>query len=399
MTPLGLYIHIPYCVQKCPYCDFNSYGTEHRTALPTHTQYIDAVLTEAQHYSAQPEWQTRAIATMFLGGGTPSLLGANDLERLLLGIKEIFPFAPDAEVTMEANPGTLQEELSLEKLERVQSAGVNRISFGAQSFSPTKLEFLGRIHHPDDTPRAVALARRAGITNINLDLIFGCLNETHEAWQHDLNSAIALSPTHISAYGLTIEPGTEFGRRAKKGAHLQVSEEHFRALYRQTTAALNAAKYSRYEVSNYSQPGHECQHNLGYWLGHDYLALGAGAHGFSSTRRWRYNNFPSPTKYVEQVISHGHARHQEENLTLSNEELEFLLTRLRLTQGLDLNEYRLRFKKDWLGVKDCIASELARQGLLIQSANSIHLTEQGFEVADSIVEAFAAEMQTQNVIL
>ncbi len=264
--PLTLYLHLPWCVQKCPYCDFNSHAL--RTTLPE-AAYVDALLADAAREA--PAVAGRDIVAVFIGGGTPSLFSAASLQRLLTTLAQHFELAGDAEITLEANPGTVEYG----DLAGYRAAGINRLSLGAQSFDAAALSRLGRIHGPDDIHRVVAEARDAGFDNLNLDIMYGLPEQTRAQALADIEAAVDLAPEHISHYQLTLEPNTVFHRRPPP----LPEDETVYTMFLSASAALARAGYGRYEVSAYAAAGRECRHNLNYWRYGDYLGLGAGAHG------------------------------------------------------------------------------------------------------------------------
>nr|MBP9838114.1 radical SAM family heme chaperone HemW [Pseudomonadota bacterium] len=311
---IGIYIHIPYCILKCPYCDFNSYTVgKEKNAFPEEA-YTKSLLSELTFQLNNPAWQERECHSVFFGGGTPSLFSPASIDSLISAIKRNFRLTTDAEITLEANPGTLQEELIVEKLAGFREAGVNRISMGAQSFNPEKLKFLGRIHSPEESLNAVKNIKASGFKNFNLDLIYAVNNESREEWESDLRQAIALEPNHISAYCLTIEPGTEFGKKHKKGLLKVLDEEVQAKMYEQTLKTLEVNSYYQYEVSNFSKTSHQCRHNLTYWNWSDYLGLGAGAHSFlksynnSNILAKRWSNIPGPNDYIQRANEIGNCQ-------------------------------------------------------------------------------------------
>lgn len=267
--PLALYVHMPWCVRKCPYCDFNSHAIQGE--MPE-AAYIDALLSdldaECRRLAAGP---IRSLISIFIGGGTPSLFSGAAIRRLLDGVRARFVLAPDAEITLEANPGTVDQA----HFAGYAEAGVNRLSIGVQSLSADALERLGRIHTPDAARRAVAAARAAGITNINLDLMFALPGQDLAAARDDLERLIALEPTHLSYYELTLEPNTAFYQQPPTLPDLDLAD----AIQQQGFALLAAAGFERYEISAFAQSGARCRHNLNYWRFGDYLGIGAGAHG------------------------------------------------------------------------------------------------------------------------
>ncbi|MGH2726197.1 MAG: radical SAM family heme chaperone HemW, partial [Actinomycetota bacterium] len=265
----GIYVHIPYCISRCPYCDFNTYVGIEDTA----PAYVDALLREADAWSARASGRT--AGSIFVGGGTPSLLDPPLMRALLDGLRRAFAVEPDAEVTIEANP----ETVDVSRLRAFRDAGVNRISFGAQSFRPHVLATLGRAHTAGRTVAAVREARAAGFDNLNLDLIYGTPGETLDDWRISLERAVALEPEHLSAYALTIEEGTAFGADVASGRMPGPDEDDQAEKYERALDLLSEAGYEHYEISNWARPGFACRHNLVYWTQGEYAGLGAGAHG------------------------------------------------------------------------------------------------------------------------
>lgn len=395
MNSFGLYIHIPYCIKKCPYCDFNSYGVGRvdlkSDEIMPEEKYTQALITELQHYAKNPSWNKRPLHSIFFGGGTPSLFSANSIRKIIKIAKENFSFKENIEITLEANPGTIQEKLGTNKLKYFKNAGINRISMGVQGFNENKLKFLGRLHSKEDVVSAVTNIKDAGFENFNLDLIFGVAEETLVDWKNDLEKIIELNPKHISCYCLTIEAGTEFGKLQKKGK-LKVLEDDLQAkMFELTQLTLTKAGYLQYEISNYAKAGGECLHNLGYWQGLDYLGLGAGAHSYLQIKnqveifgkRWR--NLPGPEDYISKVISKGHASHNEEELDQEKARLEYLFLAFRTKLGFDLNYYQEKF-----AVKNEISSilqKLSEQKLIKQTPQNLYVpTDKGLLFVDEILK-------------
>ncbi|HVN87478.1 MAG TPA: radical SAM family heme chaperone HemW [Candidatus Binatia bacterium] len=405
MAVYSLYVHIPYCQSKCPYCDFNSYAA---ARWPERT-YVDALIAEFEHYTEQPEWRG-VVETIFFGGGTPSLFAPESIARVLEAVRRLWPEdstqravgsrqSPDSdpaanchlppadsfEITLEANPGTI----TLDKLRGFRDAGINRISFGVQSFQPRHLATLGRIHSGNEAMAAVELARRAGFDNLNLDLIFAVPGQTLDEWESDLRAAIALSPDHISAYNLTFEEGTAFHAMRAKGQLRQAPEEIEVAMFTRTREVLAAAGYAPYEISNFARRGRECRHNLNYWCGGSYLGVGAGAHSFAGTaqpgRRW--SNERNPTVYLERVAQYGHARAFEETLALAQARGEFVFLNLRLRSGFRAADFASRFGIEFLSAFPH-ASALQADGLLQLRDEAWQLSERGLLLADSVFATF-----------
>lgn len=386
-SQFGLYIHIPYCVQKCPYCDFNSYAVGN-SGTADEARYTSAVLAELKLHARSAEWQTRECSSIFFGGGTPSLFSAKSIGEILETIRAQFKCVADVECTLEANPGTLQEQLGADKLREFRQCGVNRISTGAQSFSARKLQALGRIHSPSDTATAVRSIVAAGFRNFNLDLIFGVQGETLEEWETDLIQALSFEPPHISAYSLTIESGTEFGRRARKGEILCADENIGADLFRLTAERLIVAGRARYEVSNFAKAGSECRHNLNYWRGNDYIGVGAGAHGFCGAQHRRWVNFPKPLHYIEAIEAGKFGIQREEDITAEQRELEYLFLRLRTVEGLNCYEFEREFHASFKERYDSPLDQFVNSGFLEMHDERIAVSETGFLFLDTILNEF-----------
>lgn len=320
--PLSLYVHLPWCVQKCPYCDFNSHAAG--DAAPR-GRYLDAVLRDLEREASRAA--KRTIQTIFLGGGTPSLFSPDEIARLLSGVRTHLDVAEDAEITMEANPGTVE----CGDPAGYRDAGVNRLSFGGQSFDDELLKRIGRIHSSDDIVRAVNDARSAGIGNINIDLMHGLPGQDIESALDDLRAAIDLEPAHLSWYQLTLEPNTVFYARPPEGLP---DDEISWEMQQQGQSLLAENGYEQYEVSAYARNQRHCRHNLNYWLFGDYLAVGAGAHGKVTNARgiFRYLKPANPLQYMKTVEA---ALAESESRPLAKSDLifEFMLNALRLSNG------------------------------------------------------------------
>lgn len=340
LPPLSLYVHVPWCVRKCPYCDFNSHelrrpgsgGTAPGLDADLEDRYVAALLADLE--SALPQVWGRRLRTVFLGGGTPSLLSAPGLDRLLSGIRARMPLAADAEVTLEANPGTFEAQ----KFADFRAAGVNRLSIGIQSFNPLHLQALGRVHDDRQARAAIEIARRS-FENFNLDLMYALPGQSLEQALDDLETALSHGPRHLSLYHLTLEPNTLFHRHPP-----QLPDEECAAdMQEAIEARLAQAGYRNYETSAFAQPGAEAQHNLNYWRFGDYLGIGAGAHGKISfpDRIVRQTRFKHPREYLEQAEK-GTAVQQETVLTPAELPFEFLMNALRLTEGFELGLFQER---------------------------------------------------------
>jgi oxygen-independent coproporphyrinogen-3 oxidase len=381
VTAFSLYLHIPYCDSKCPYCDFNSYAAKQ---WPERA-YADALIAEMAAAAAQPAWTGRVVQTIFFGGGTPSLFAPATIAELLATVRRLWPVADGAETTLEANPGTVD----VAKLRGLRAAGINRISFGVQSFHDQHLKTLGRIHNAATAVAAIGAARAAGFDNLNLDLIFAVPGQTGEEWEADLATAVALAPEHISAYGLTYEEGTAFHAQRRSGALKPLAEEAEVSMFTRTRAVLAAHGYEAYEISNFARGGRVCAHNLNYWRAGAYLGVGAGAHSFADQpapgRRW--GNEKSPVRYIDRATARGDARASEELLTPEQARGEFAFLGLRCSDGFAVADFAARFGCDPATAFPHLAG-LARDGLLRLADGRCRLTERGLLVADSVFATF-----------
>jgi oxygen-independent coproporphyrinogen-3 oxidase len=330
LPPLSLYIHVPWCVRKCPYCDFNSH--QQQGELPE-VEYVAALLQDLQQDSAYI--QGRALHSIFIGGGTPSLFSAASYATLLAAIQTVVPFADAIEITLEANPGTFEQE----KFSAYRQAGINRLSIGIQSFNDAHLKQLGRIHGGDEAQRAAAIAHKAGFTNFNLDLMFGLPGQTTAQACADLQTAIACAPTHLSWYQLTIEPNTEYFSRPPT----LPQDDAIAEMQEAGIAMLESHGFARYEISAYSKPGRQARHNLNYWDFGDYLGIGAGAHGKITNAdsgvilRTRKTRMPAHYLDPDREFTAETKAVAAEDLPL-----EFMMNALRLNAGVPLHYFAER---------------------------------------------------------
>ena len=375
---LALYVHMPWCVRKCPYCDFNSHQL--KSAAPD-SAYIDALIRDFD--LELPSVSGRRIDTVFFGGGTPSLFQPEDFSRLLGAFRQRIAFADDVEITLEANPGTIERG----RFAGYRDAGINRVSLGAQTFAPRALEALGRIHSADDTHRAVAELRAAKLDDFNLDLMYALPEQTPEEALEDVRIACALEPVHISYYQLTLEPGTVFHARPPK-----LPDED--AAWRIQTAGqrlLADAGYMQYEVSAYARPGKRCRHNLNYWLFGDYLGIGAGAHGKLSfelpQRILRTVKPKQPREYLEQIRRAGSG--ERSPIAAADLPFEFMLNALRLNEGFTVSDFRRRTGLEMASVERKLAEGEAR-GLLVRRVDGWHPSELGRRFLNDLQLGFLA---------
>ncbi|MFM7060795.1 MAG: radical SAM family heme chaperone HemW [Actinomycetes bacterium] len=352
----GVYVHVPFCSVRCDYCDFATWADRSHLI----DAYVEAVVIdlERQRLAGAP-----VASTVFLGGGTPSLLDGPQVARVL----DAIPRIPGAEVTVECNP----DAVDAERLAAYRSAGVDRLSFGVQSMSTHVLRALGRTHDPANVARAVDLARAAGFARLNLDLITGTPGETLEDWCRTLEGALALEPEHLSVYALTVEPGTPLGRRVASGAAPDVDEDAQADAYLLADASLTAAGYEWYEISNWARPGEECRHNLGYWLGGEWGAAGCAAHGFRAGRRWW--NVRTPERYLERIAAGADPASGDEALGPDAAAEEAFGLGLRTRFGV-----RVDPRAD-AALADLVAGDLVRR-----SGDRIVLTPRGRLVASDV---------------
>jgi putative oxygen-independent coproporphyrinogen III oxidase len=393
--PLSVYVHFPWCVAKCPYCDFNSFAL--RGALPE-TEYVAALVQDLQAQLAvdsRGDWNlaSRTVCSVFLGGGTPSLFPPRAIARVLEELRARLPLAADAEITLEANPGTVEHG----RFAGYAEAGVNRVSLGAQSFDAEALRRLGRIHGPDDTVRAVEELRAAGIDNFNLDLMYGLPGHDVEAALRDLRAALALAPAHVSHYALTLEPGTEFA--ARPPADL-ADHDTTVAMLAACAPLLRAAGFERYEVSAWARPGRRSIHNLNYWQFGDYLGLGAGAHGKLSgrarrdaastpleTRRTQHAR--DPRRYMAAVRDAARGASHPATAPVAPADLpfEFMVNGLRLVAGVPAESFTQRTGLASATIEPAVAALRAR-GLLQDDPAVLAATARGLDFLNDLLVEF-----------
>jgi putative oxygen-independent coproporphyrinogen III oxidase len=374
LPPLALYVHIPWCVRKCPYCDFNSH--EARGAIPE-DGYVAALVADLE--AALPLTWGRTVYTVFIGGGTPSVFSARSIDAILAAVRARLPLATDAEITLEANPGTFEAE----KFRDFRAAGVNRLSIGIQSFNPRLLKAIGRIHDGDEARRAVAIAQ-ASFDNVNLDLMYALPGQTLDEARADIDAAIARAPQHVSAYHLTLEPNTYFHRHPPPlpdddaSAAMQIALE----------AALAAAGYEHYETSAFARHGLRSRHNLNYWTFGDYLGIGAGAHSKLSFRDRivRQRRYRQPAQYMKSAAE-GAAVQQEQQVDARDVGVEFMMNALRLTEGFALSLFEER-----TGVPLTVAlhglAEAERRGLITRDHQRVTPTPLGQRFLNDLLQIF-----------
>ncbi|HEY7318338.1 MAG TPA: radical SAM family heme chaperone HemW [Candidatus Binatia bacterium] len=382
--PFSLYVHIPYCISKCPYCDFNS----HVVPEIPEARYTEALIQELNHYAIMYHWRDRVIQTIFFGGGTPSTFQPSSIARILECARSLFPTDSACEVTLEANPGTVESA----NFVGYRSHGINRISVGVQSFQPHLLEFLGRVHSANEAASALRVVRDAGFENFSLDLIYANPTQTRDDLEKDLDTALSFQPPHLSAYNLTIEEGTPFHHEYYAGRFSLLPEDEEIAMAELIERRLNAAGLQRYEISNYARPGFHSRHNVNYWQGGDYLGIGAGAHSHTRAakngiygRRWW--NEKNPARYMHQIRENGQAVAAAEESDLTKAAGEFMFSGLRLIDGVCLDGFRGRFGKSATEFYPRI-SGLLGEGLMETEGTRLRLTRRGILVANSIFVDF-----------
>ncbi|HHS88906.1 MAG TPA: oxygen-independent coproporphyrinogen III oxidase-like protein [Rhodobacteraceae bacterium] len=374
-SPLSLYIHLPWCVQKCPYCDFNS----HADPQPPESTYIDALIADLD--ASLPSVWGRSVQTIFFGGGTPSLFSPKGIERILSAVRARLRLAPTAEITLEANPGTVERE----KFQDFRHAGVTRLSIGIQSFDDVMLRRLERIHDGSEARLAVEAAKLAGFDNFNLDLMFGLPGQTVEQAISDLRQAIDHAPSHISRYQLTIEPNTLF--------HHQPPRLPDEALLWEMQSLggkmLASSGFQSYEVSAWSQPGMQCRHNRNYWEFGDYLGIGAGAHGKITDQGTGEIQRLSKHRRPEDYMARRGGSFVNDLTLLPPRDLpfEFMLNALRLTQGVDTELFTRRTGLNWDTISETV-NQLRKDGLLVASERRLAATSRGLQFLNDVVARF-----------
>ena len=389
---LELYIHIPFCVKKCNYCDFLSFGTEderlsdtpcHPTRqLPVPEVYVDRLCREIRWYGQKEEFSHRPVISVFFGGGTPSLLSEAQIFRLMAELRDNFLIRRDAEVTMEANPGTLTPG----KLKQMRFCGINRLSLGLQSTVERELKALGRIHSYGAFLQSFKWAREAGFKNINVDLMTALPEQTMSSYLKSLEQTAALKPEHISAYSLIIEPGTPFERMEAQGELALPDEDEEREMYHLTRKFLSEMGYERYEISNYARPGYECRHNIGYWRGRDYLGLGLGASSLINGRR--FLNRTEIKDYLALTMGSDGWYEAVEPLTPAAKMEEFMFLGLRLVRGVSEKDFYRKFGVKMMSVYGEVIRKNELEKLLIRKNGWLCLTELGMDLANMVMTDF-----------
>ncbi|MGX9757235.1 radical SAM family heme chaperone HemW [Clostridioides difficile] len=388
---LGLYIHIPFCVKKCKYCDFNSYKMD----LDSKKRYIEDLKIEMELYSNKLNRDDKyknkedfnldknnIITSIFIGGGTPSILTSEEIREVFVSIKEKFNIDKNAEITIECNPGTL----TLEKLETMKEVGINRLSIGLQAVQEKHLNFIGRIHSYKEFEKNYMDALSVGFKNINIDLMYSLPNQKLCDWKETLEKVTDLNPTHISAYSLILEEGTELYNMYENNQFDLIDENIDIEMYEYTINYLKSKGYNQYEISNYSQEGYDCKHNILYWECEHYIGLGAGASGYINKNR--YNNLESLEEYHLSLIKRKKPVQDSENLSTKDMIEEKIFMGLRMNKGIKFKDFEKKFEIDFREKYSKQIEMLLARKLINQSFEGIQLTQKGREISNSIFIEF-----------
>lgn len=385
---LELYVHIPFCVKKCAYCDFLSWNAD----TDVRQKYVETLIREIRLTGER--YQDYRVITIFFGGGTPSILLAEQIETIFCALRENFQIEENAEITIEANPGTVTKE----KAKAWKRAGINRVSIGLQSVENSELKMLGRIHTYEEFLETYQLLREEGFSNLNVDLISAIPGQSVESWERTLRVAAELSPEHISAYSLIVEEGTPFyewyGEENKETVDHSggterpplPDEESERRIYEETEEILKEYGYFRYEISNYAKEGYECRHNIGYWRRAEYLGLGLGASSLIENRR--FQNLSDYEAYQNAVQTGALLYMEEERLTTEDEMEEFMFLGLRMAAGICRSDFQKKFGKTVEEVYGEVILTLEKQGLLNCEEDRIFLTARGVDISNYVFEQF-----------
>jgi len=373
MKTIGLYIHIPFCIKKCNYCDFNSY--EKLDLIPAYLLALKKEILTLKNYNFN-------VKTLYIGGGTPTVLTTDQLFSLFNELHKNICIAKDAEITIEANPGTLCRK----KLYLLKDLGINRLSIGLQAYQNSLLQLMGRIHTIEDFKQNFSSAREAGFNNINVDLIFGLPNQRLEDFEYTLKHVLSFSPEHISCYSLSVEEGTKFYNWQKEGKLILPPDDEERKMYHKSIEILTDNGYKHYEISNFAVPGRECRHNLVYWTYDEYLGLGSGAHSFLDNKR--FYNYPSVLEYINALEKSSSAVAHIESISLEDQQAEYCFMGLRLINGLNKDAFRQRFNRSIEDVYGGTIDKLKKLGLLEENSESLRLTSLGLDFANDVFIEF-----------
>ena len=377
---LGLYIHIPFCVSKCNYCDFNSYKMDQNLK----TRYLEDLKIEMDFYKneLQEDNNIKEITSIFIGGGTPSILTSNEIKELMLSIKERFNIKQDAEITMECNPGTL----TIDKLKVMKESGINRLSIGLQAVQNYHLNAIGRIHTYEVFEKNYKEALNVGFKNINIDLMYALPNQKLEEWKESLQKIVALNPTHISAYSLILEEGTKLHDMYQNNEFEIIDEDTDIEMYNYTINYLKENGYNQYEISNYSKDGYECKHNIVYWNCDNYIGVGAGASGFIGDIR--YSNVEGLDEYHNKILSNEKPIENIEVLSIDDKIQEKIFMGLRMNNGIKFIDFKKQFDIDFEEKYKEKIKVLEENKLINKDEYGIRLTQKGREISNSVFIEF-----------
>lgn len=373
---IGLYVHIPYCRQKCNYCDFNSYASMEGTV----PEYFNALNNEISSYSDMLQGFT--VKTVFIGGGTPSYVDSKYVHQLMSSLNRQMNIECDAEISIETNPGTLTEE----KLSVYREAGINRLSIGLQVWQNSLLKYLGRIHNIEDFTTNYKLALKAGFNNINVDLIFGIPGQSIKEWTDTIDNISQLDITHLSCYSLKIEEGTPFGLQLEKGKLKAVEDELDREMYWLAIEKLRSSGFKQYEISNFAREGYECRHNLVYWNAEEYVGLGAGAHSYFNKKR--FNNAEDIYRYSSLIKNNESSIENVQAIDEQDAMSEYMILRLRLVEGVCSRDFEQRFGVSLTTKYSKQIERLALSGLADFNGNRLTLTQKGLDLANQAFVEF-----------
>lgn len=373
---LGLYIHIPFCVTKCKYCDFNSFKID----LNEKIKYLNYLGEEMKLY--KEEIKNREIDSVFVGGGTPSILNENEINILFEKIKENFNIKSNAEITMECNPGTL----TLNKLKVMKKSGVNRLSIGLQAVQNHHLKYIGRIHTFEEFEKNYHDAKQMGFDNINIDLMYALPNQSREDWMESLEKVVKLNPTHISAYSLILEENTELFKMYERDEFNLLDENTDIEMYEYTINYLKSHGYNQYEISNYAKDNFECKHNVLYWKCEEYVGIGASASGYFNGIR--YNNICELDNYEKMILEGEKPIEWEEKLSIKDEIEESIFLGLRMNEGIQISDFKEKYNFDFEKEYKNEIEKLSKMELIEIDNNRMKLTQKGREISNSIFVEF-----------
>jgi len=380
----GLYIHIPFCIKKCLYCDFCSF----ESTAKEHEEYIENLVKEMQLVSKK--YGRLSISSVFIGGGTPTVIKAELIEKIMTNAKGLFDFKEAIEITIESNPGTVTSE----KLKSYKTAGINRISMGLQAVQNDLLKTLGRVHTYETFLDSYQLVRKSGFDNVNIDLMYGLPNQSEEQWKETIMEIVALNPEHISAYSLKVEEGTEFEILEEKGLIVIPTEEVDRRNHHEAISFFHDHGYEQYEISNFSKHGYECKHNLVYWENKNYIGLGLGAHGYIGETR--YGNEVALNDYYARIKNDELPRTNEETITAQDEMFETIMLGLRLNKGLSLLGFKARFGVDLKAMVGSLIEDLCHEKLIEVVDETLKFTTYGMDISNQVLVRFLETLEKNN---